>query len=59
MPYLNDWKPTREENPAFKCRCGSDEIWYRKWESSDGAHDDIQYRCRSCGLGWWVEGPDS
>ena len=57
--YTDDWKPTKAENPDFKCRkCGSDDIWYREWESSDGAHEDVQYECCGCGRKWWVEGSD-
>ena len=60
MSYTSDWKPTKAENPNFTCRkCGSDEIEYREWESSDGAYDDYHYRCNSCGRDWWVEGADA
>lgn len=59
MGYVTDWKPTKPEAPTFVCRdCGSDDVWYRDWESSDGAHDDLHYQCRSCDRSWWVEGPD-
>lgn len=59
MGYVTDWKPTKAENPNFKCcQCASDEIEYREWESSDGAHDDLHYRCNGCGRQWWVEGAD-
>jgi DNA-directed RNA polymerase subunit M/transcription elongation factor TFIIS len=59
MPFLGDWKPTKPENPDFKCRkCDSDNVWYRRWESSDEAHEDVKYECRNCGRTWWVEGPD-
>lgn len=58
--FTSDWKPTKEENPDFKCRkCGSNNIWYRRWESSCGGFDDIEYKCRSCERHWWVEGPDA
>ena len=34
MGYTTDWKPTKDDNPAFTCReCGSDEVEYREWES--------------------------
>lgn len=59
MPFYTDWKPTREENPDYRCKCGSNDIWYRKWESSDGAYDDIQYKCYTCGRIWWYEGLDA
>lgn len=58
--YKDDWKPTKVDNPDFKCRkCGSDDIWYRNWESSDGAYDDVKYECRGCKRVWWVESSDS
>lgn len=34
-------------------------VQVRTWESSDGAYEDLQYRCAKCGKGWWVEGIDS
>jgi DNA-directed RNA polymerase subunit M/transcription elongation factor TFIIS len=53
------WKPTKEENPNFKCqKCGSDDTWYYIWESSDGAHEDVRYKCDGCGRQWWIEGSD-
>lgn len=58
--FQDEWKPTKTENPDFKCRvCGSDDIYYRNWESSDGAYDDVQYECRGCKRKWWVESSDS
>lgn len=59
MGYTTDWKPTKDENPEFVCQeCGSDDVRYRVWESSDGGHEDIRYQC-VCGRAWWVEGPDA
>lgn len=59
MSYTTDWKPTKAENPDFVCReCESSEVEYREWESSDGAHDDVHYRCNHCHHDWWIEGPD-
>jgi DNA-directed RNA polymerase subunit M/transcription elongation factor TFIIS len=56
---FSDWKPTKAENPAFKCReCSSDDVHYRAWDSSDGAYEDYQYHCHGCGRRWWVEGDD-
>lgn len=48
------------ENPNFKCpACGSrEELHYHKWESSDGAYEDINYKCGKCGKEWWVESAD-
>lgn len=58
--YLADFKPTKSENPNFKCRkCGSDDVWYRKWEASDGGHEDILYKCLGCSRTWWFEGSDA
>lgn len=59
MPHTSDWKPTKLENPEFKHKCGSDDVWYRKWESSCGGYDDIKYECRGCGKKWWVESADA
>ena len=56
---FGDWKPTKSENPDFKCReCGSREVWYRVWESSCGGHEDVNYECRGCRRTWWVDGAD-
>lgn len=58
MP-TSDWKPTKLENPDFKCsKCNSNEVQYSIYESSDGAHEDIHYRCNNCNRDWWIEGPD-
>lgn len=56
MPYTSEWKSTTPENPAFKCRCGSNDVSYREWESDDGGHEDTHYRCEACGRDWWVVG---
>lgn len=39
--------------------CSSKNIQSRLWESSDGGHEDINYRCDDCGSDWWVDGIDS
>jgi hypothetical protein len=52
-------KPTAAENPDFKCSCGSNNVWYRSWESSCGGYDDYKYHCRDCNKTWWVEGADA
>jgi hypothetical protein len=31
---------------------------YRLVESSDGAHEDTQHRCKDCGYTWWIDGSD-
>lgn len=60
MSYTSDWKPTKPENPLFCCRkCGSDNVHYRNWTSSDEAHDDVHYRCDGCDREWWIEGADA
>lgn len=57
--HVDDWRPTKATNPDFKCRkCGSDDIWFREWESSCGGYDDIKYECRGCSRVWWVESSD-
>jgi len=59
MPYTSDWKPVKSEDPDFKCReCGSDDVWYIIWESSDGGHEDYKYACHNCNRTWWYEGAD-
>lgn len=58
--YTADWRPTKATNPSFVCRvCGSDDVWFRSWESSCGGYDDTHYKCRGCQREWWVEGPDA
>jgi DNA-directed RNA polymerase subunit M/transcription elongation factor TFIIS len=58
--YVDKWKPTKSENPNFKCsKCGSDDVWYAMWESSCGGYEDVNYECRACKRNWWVESADS
>lgn len=58
--FKDGWKPTKAENPDFYCRkCGSDDVWYKIWESACGGYEDIKYKCRGCKRAWWVEGPDA
>ena len=53
---MRKWKPTKSENPDFKCRkCDSDDVWYQR---SNDEYEDTHYECRSCGYDWWVEGLD-
>lgn len=60
MGYETDWKPTKAESPEYRHKeCGSDDVWYRVWDSSCGGYTDIRYHCRGCGKQWWVEGPDT
>jgi DNA-directed RNA polymerase subunit M/transcription elongation factor TFIIS len=59
MTLYDGWKPTKDENPNFVCvKCKSNNIYYRYWESHDGAHEDINYHCHNCDRSWWVEGSD-
>lgn len=58
--YVTDWKPTKAEDSDYRCiKCGSDEVEYREWESTDGAFEDFHYRCKACGREWWAEGADA
>lgn len=58
--YKEGWKPTKATSPKFVCyACGSDDVWYREWESSCGGYEDEQYECRACKKTWWVDGADS
>jgi len=61
MPYIGGPKLVKNEDPEFKClMCRSnDKLTYRKWESSDGGHEDTYYECEECGYSWWVDGIDS
>lgn len=43
-----------------KCRkCQAENVKYRVWESSDGGHEDYNFRCFTCGHQWWIDGIDS
>lgn len=55
MPY-SEWEKVTN---GFKCKCGSTNIRFQIWESSDGAYEDINYHCDDCGNDWWVDGCDS
>lgn len=60
MPFVTEDAQTKLINPGFKCReCGSDDVWFRNWESADQAHEDTRYECRACNRVWWVEGMDA
>lgn len=52
-----DFKPV--EHPTVCRKCASLHVEYREWTSSDEAHEDLQFRCKTCGHHWWVEGSDS
>jgi hypothetical protein len=51
------WQPSQTECSM----CKKSEVLVREWESSDGGHEDYQYKCQnpSCGHSWWVDGVDS
>jgi len=55
MSY-SDWEDC-EETTCRKCK--STNVEYRIWESSDGAFEDYNYRCKDCHTTWWVDGIDS
>lgn len=58
--FVGEEKSLHAEAPGCHCRsCGSTDIWYQTWESSDEAYTDVRYHCRGCGKIWWVEGPDA
>lgn len=58
MGEYGEWK--NETNEAVKCpKCGCGSIMWREWESSDGGHEDYQFRCTYCQHTWWVDGPDA
>jgi len=53
------FKPTKAENPDFRCRrCQSDDVWYRDIDTNP-AFDDVEYRCLGCGRRWYFESADS
>ena len=54
MGFITDWAPDDDT-----CRhCGEKTVRWKRWESSDGGHDDICYDCTACKQVWWVDGPD-
>lgn len=56
----DEWKPTKLENPTFKCtECGSDDVYYRIHNSSCGGYEDYCYDCHNCGKIWWIESSDA
>lgn len=50
----NEWSQTRH-----KPDCAKPNVRFRSWESSCGGYEDYQYRCFTCGVTWWVDGPDA
>ena len=53
---FSDWSPAPEKCP--KCD-GELRVYFRIWESNDGAYEDRQYRCWDCKPTWWIDGIDS
>lgn len=51
----NEWERAETVCP----KCGSSEYYWRIYESSDGAHEDVQYGCRNCRYARWIDGIDS
>jgi transposase-like protein len=67
--YIKNWKPATEDSTdeiktnfepvTTKCpKCNSTNVSVRVAESSDGAHEDYNYRCHKCNHNWWVDGSD-
>jgi len=44
-------------HPVTAVPCGA-VVHSRVWESSDGAYEDVQYRCAN-GHTWWIDGIDA
>lgn len=57
--YCAGWQSTTPINPNFKCKCGSNDVEYRDWQSNCGGFEDTHYRCKTCGHSWWVESADA
>jgi hypothetical protein len=55
---FNDRKPVTNGWACPHCKAIGG-ITYRKWESSCGGWEDLNYHCTNCGTSWWVEGIDS
>jgi len=54
------WRHAVTDAGPWPCReCGGTDVHFRIRESDDGAHEDIQYHCRTCGRRWWVESSDA
>lgn len=51
-------EPARSERTPCR-KCGGSNVWYRVWESSDGAFEDYHYTCNDCECDWWIDGPDA
>lgn len=58
MGWTTEWTEVDKECKFSCVYCGEFDVYFRKWESSDEAHEDICYDCKSCQHLWWVEGSD-
>lgn len=52
--FTSDW--LLSDDRCVEC-FGPTEV--RLWESSNGAHEDVQHRCLDCGHTWWTDGIDA
>jgi hypothetical protein len=54
---FGDWQSA---GIACRSKCSAlSMVRYRLWASNDGAYNDYQYHCQSCGQYWWIDGIDS
>lgn len=59
MVQTSEWRPVIWSNAPCR-KCGEKFcIEVRKCKSSCGGHEDLNYRCTSCGASWWIDGPDA
>jgi len=54
--FTSEWAPADLEIVCPHCNQRAE---YRNWESANGAHEDVQFRCKECNVYWWAEGPDA
>lgn len=48
-------KSVKLESSTFRCKkCESDNLWYIKSDTYDGAYDTYSYHCHACGYKWKV-----
>lgn len=52
--FDSEWKDS-----GRTCRHCGGAMEYRVWESSCGGYEDEKHRCKECGKGYWIDGPDS
>jgi len=58
---MSDFDGTFEESRValVVCKCGSEDVTARDWESSCGGYNDTKYICNKCQHKWWMEGADA